>query len=357
MRQALYAILFGIALAVSACGGGESSGIPGGARIAFLACAAEDYCNDQLVVLDASGNREQVSEPQEHVAAYSWSPDGRWLAYFATGGPGPRLVFVADGDRTILNLDGLQPTPPIAWSADSRRVAFAATATDGAEIRLYGATAGVIGAVHLASLPGSSGFPTFSPELDKLAFIDLAKPQASRTEPTTEDSYDLWIARIDGLEKTRVTNDEDAELWPSWSPDGRQLAYVASPRSPGGSSIKAVHLDDMTVRTLVSGLTGPPETLAWAPDAGSIAYDGAMGAGDLFVTTLDVPDTTLLTEDGPGCGRPSWSPDGFWLACVSLTAAQLPDVFVVKKDGTGLTNVTRTDDIIEHSATWAPDQF
>ena len=61
--------------------------------------------------------------------------------------------------------------------------------------------------------------------------------------------------RLDGTERHRVFDDPDGGDWPTWSPDGRQIAYI------GGGSLKVI--DVATGESQV--LWDAPVKFSWGP--------------------------------------------------------------------------------------------
>lgn len=64
---------------------------------------------------------------------------------------------------------------------------------------------------------------------------------------------------------------------------------------------------------------------------------------------------TRITSNDAACTHPSWSPDGAWL----VVARKLPsgantswDLWIMKPNGSSLTNVTNAPTSDEHSPAW-----
>ncbi|MFC1715238.1 TolB family protein [Candidatus Poribacteria bacterium] len=88
---------------------------------------------------------------------------------------------------------------------------------------------------------------------------------------------------------------------------------------------------------------------AWSPDSQHIALAGS----DVFVVKYDGSDLTNLTNQGARCSGVSWSPDGSRLAFLSEMTGDW-DVYVIDSDGQGLTNLSNhpAKDV---NPTWSPD--
>ncbi|MBP6802781.1 MAG: PD40 domain-containing protein [Chloroflexi bacterium] len=125
--------------------------------------------------------------------------------------------------------------------------------------------------------------------------------------------YDIFMMDTDGANVKNLTNTPlVSETYPTWSPDGAQIAYLS----------------------------------------------GTENAADVFVMSstgeqkLKVSGTPTAQARGV-----VWSPDSTRLGFVSDRddVAGVHDVFVVNRDGAGLVNLTNSTDIDERSLDWSPD--
>ncbi len=96
----------------------------------------------------------------------------------------------------------------------------------------------------------------------------------------------------------------------SWSPDGKQFAFVTFVQ--GDNEISIWDLDSGAIKNRisvdgVSALSNP----AWSPDGGSIAFSGIDGGiSDLYVYDLQQRQVQQITSDRFADLQPAWSPDG-----------------------------------------------
>lgn len=150
---------------------------------------------------------------------------------------------------------------------------------------------------------------------------------------------DIWIARPDGSRARRLTRMRGPQDDPTWSPDGRTVAYRDARRGYNrGDEIYAVDVGGSHVRNLTRTAFNEWSP-AWSPDGRLIAFY----ASELYVMHPDGTHVRRLTQiEGE---YPSWAPDGRRLAFMSLRpGARGPnpdyDVFVVNADGSGLVQLT-----------------
>ena len=152
--------------------------------------------------------------------------------------------------------------------------------------------------------------------------------------------FELAVASVHGGAERRLTENDYFEHQPSWSPDGRRIAFVSSGETPRNlHEWERVHLysmaaDGTDVRKLASGplVQHPPR---WSPDGARIAYakfTDRLHRRDpaIYIVGADGGDVRWLTDAVSG---PSWSPDG---QAIVYAEADGEDValYTIAADGT-----------------------
>ncbi|MFJ5804166.1 amidohydrolase family protein [Streptomyces decoyicus] len=293
---------------------------PDGSRIAFVRgqVAGAALVSRTVASVPADGRGTVRTEHTETAAAQvmvpALSPTGR-LAYLRTTDyPGPTCTLVVDGTRVAVDGD-VEPVPPRWVSRDELLLTVGgqfrivrADAPQRAEtipftarlpldrpryrVKDYGferTAAGPVRGVHL---------PALSPDGRKVAFAALNS---------------LWIAPTSGGEAPRRIVRADATryvLGPSWTRDGRALLYADD-----RDGLFAVRRRDIASGEETVLATGGRVQPALSPDGGRLAALDM--SGNLVVRTLaDGEEKVLAAPLGAGGlpGRPSWSPDGRYLA-------------------------------------------
>jgi TolB protein len=120
---------------------------------------------------------------------------------------------------------------------------------------------------------------------------------------------------------------------PSWSPDGRKLAYVSFENKFPQIFVQEVATGKREVVSSRGGINGAP---AWSPDGTKLAItlSSSEGNPDIYILELRSKRLTRLTTSPAIDTEPSWFPDGRRLAFTSDRGGQ-PQIYVVDADGKG----------------------
>ena len=122
----------------------------------------------------------------------------------------------------------------------------------------------------------------------------------------------VYVARLHGVAR-RITDADDAELWPAWSPDGSRIVFARfGTDSTTSRGLFVASRNGMTLRRLTKGDDSSP---SWSPNGKTIAFTRAGGPAGLEdnVYLVDADGTHERRLIGQAAG-PTWSPDGSKLA-------------------------------------------
>jgi len=274
------------------------------------------------------------------------SPDGTRIVFRSEREGGGLFVMGVTGESPRRLTDaGHSP----AWSPDGTEIVYADQPPDPGRSESSLWRVGAAGGEPALVTRADAVQPSWSPEGRRIAWWGVAASSGERA---------IWTVRKDGRDPVRLLGSERNTSNPVWAGDGH-LYFV---RDNGDSmSLFRVKVEEESGRAL-----GDPEPLSIPTE--SIA--GLSLAGDRLVYAADnrranVERVAFDPERGETAGSPepvtqgSWavrsadlSPDGEWI--VFDTSAPEEDLFVVRANGSG--RLQLLDDVHkDRMPRWAPD--
>ena len=149
--------------------------------------------------------------------------------------------------------------------------------------------------------------------------------------------YALMVADSDGWNPQTIVRSAEPLLSPTWSPDGRKLAYVSFER---GNS--AIYVQDISTgaRQLVSSFRGINGAPSFSPDGSKLALAlSRSGNPEIYVMDLGSRQLTQLTNHFGIDTEPTWAPDGKTIYFTSDRGGR-PQIYQVSAAGGAASRVT-----------------
>jgi Tol biopolymer transport system component len=291
---------------------------PDGRFLAYIV----DGATDALLVRAVEGGTPRQLYQAETLGAPAWALDGAGLyivgldakaghiAYApASGAPARRVVEGGDifpfrpnvaADSLTLTADGVIKTWPIAGGAPKITPFEATVSFDRPAYKRRG-----------------YDFSDETPQRALGLFDPGLSPDGSKAIFTALG--DIWVADLVTGAISNLTNDEAIDLSPSWSPDGKLIAF-ASDRG-GKTDLWSVTPDGKTFKRLTD-LDTPANAPVWSPDGERIAFLKDTRASIFLAGAVEVLDVgtgaiTHVMDELFGPSQPSWSPGGKTIAVVA----------------------------------------
>jgi eukaryotic-like serine/threonine-protein kinase len=284
-----------------------------------------------------------------------------------------------------------QPTPVSTTTGGDGQIAFASNRTGSFQIWVIDSDGS--SQRQLTGMAGGACQPAWSPDGTQLAFISPCRGK--------KDQYDgarIFLSDADGKNPHTIpiSNNSNGDFSPNWSPDGKMIAF-ASLRGDSKPHILTYNVGDSSVNTVTNSAFGDTNPV-WAPSGLQIAFVRQFPNSQIWITDLTgqqqfqyspsgaviniwpewnkdgsilyysqmSPDATIPyligltyenrgrnlefrtpaigTEDIGPIAKPSFSPDGQWIAYESWPDGINHDIYLMKVNGTERRRLTSDKD-------------
>ena len=177
---------------------------------------------------------------------------------------------------------------------------------------------------------------------------------------TRDGNPEIYVMDANGNSRIRLTNHQNEDLAPSWSPDGSRIAF-ASNRNDRNYQIYVMDSNKKNVRRLSAGIND--RNPAWSPDGQKIAFHGI---GDeeigrenrkhkIYVAATDGTNLKKLAGEILSTDiEPAWSPDSQRIAFASWREGRTAEIYVMDANGENQRRLTHNM-ATNRSPAWSPD--
>jgi Tol biopolymer transport system component len=292
----------------------------------------------------ATGSPQAVTTPSLSLGQFSISRDGKQIAYLALNAlaslekvPLDPAKATSGPPTPLLRQSGVLSSPDV--SPDGEWIVFY---TVGSREDLFLVRSDGTGLRKLTDDPHKDRGPSWSPDGKRIAFYSNRD----------EGKFEIWVINPDGSGLTRLTKASGRAWFPWWSPDGTRIVY------PTGAESNLIDV--------AAGASRAPEPLPPFPEAGrwfqanSWSPDGRMlvgmggplassGRGGVVVYSFDTKRYERLVDRG---NKPIWlrdgrqilfSPDPGHLAMIDVRTRQARTVFAMPR-GSEISDFTVSND-------------
>jgi Tol biopolymer transport system component/DNA-binding winged helix-turn-helix (wHTH) protein len=242
----------------------------------------------------------------------SWTSDGRYFVFESGHSGSNNIWMLGSGHGTPVQLTNgpLDYEAPIT-ARSGHRIFFIGTDTR-SELLEY-------------SREGRS-FEPFGDTLRTANRVIFSRDGKWMAWISNEDSS-LWRSRVDGSERVQLTSQPMEVFMMQWSPDGHELAFMA--REPGKVwRIYSIDTDGGNLHSILKEDRNEADP-DWSPDGRQIVFGrvpALMGetAASKSISLIDVATgKTTMIPGSQELFSPRWSPDGRYIAALSIDMSRL----------------------------------
>ncbi|MGH9200773.1 MAG: amidohydrolase, partial [Vicinamibacterales bacterium] len=303
-------------------------------------------------VPSAGGAARRITDLFNDARQPAWSPDGKWIAFFAYRDGGYDLWAVApDGSNqhklTWGAFDDREPT----WSHDGTRVAFSSDRGSalGSDYNIWTLDMRDGTLRQITKNPADDYMPSWSPDDTEIAFA------------STRENRSVWVVNVATGAERNVSGTGGTVDAPSWSASNHIVYHSASAGQSryevGGKPITG----DENVFPYRASWTSPTDFFYVSDgkirrrslsggDAQTIEFTAMMQVtrADSQYTRKKRDFTSVTPRQVLGVVRPTISPDGKQIAF-----AAVGDIYVMPV-GSRAVNITK-DQALDTDPAWSPD--
>jgi Tol biopolymer transport system component/DNA-binding winged helix-turn-helix (wHTH) protein len=342
-----------------------------------------------------------------------FSPDGNQVVYaFNEGGEGPYHIYVkaVGSDQTVRLTSGPSDDMSPAWSPDGESIAFIRLGSEGgASVMIVSSSGGNVrklASIAIDLLHMNDTRVSWSPDGDWIATSEVNSAGTSRLilisartgqkknlnydppkfdadvepsfspdgrylvfarhiSPPVADIFVLELPRDEGalVELRQLTNRNRRCGNPVWSADGQEILFIRGEAGAGSRIWRVAAFREEEAR-LVENVGEGSASIAFSPRSNRLAYSKGARDQNIWRMNLDsessepapnhresmVPLIASTRDDA----QPQFSPDGRLIAFRSDRSGD-PEIWIANSDGSGERQLTRLKAEISAGAHWSPN--
>ena len=245
-----------------------------------------------------------------------WSVDGKYFIFESQG----QVWAVPKATNFVFQ----RKTEPVQLTSSPMRLQSPIPSKDGKKLFVVGMTF----RGELTKADARTGKPS-----DFLGGISADWVESSRDgKQVLYVSYpqgDLWRSNADGSERVQLTFGPIQPVLPRWSPDGQRILFFDFPGGPNHpGKMYEMAANGGTPRVLLPDDKQNEQDPTWSADGKSIAYagdanDSATNSGPAIKILEEQTGKISLVPGSQKMFSPRWSPDGRYLAAMTSDSSKL----------------------------------
>jgi len=303
--------------------------------------------NHIWLVSTEGGEPFQLTNGSNGDGGSRWSPDSKRIAFVSRRGDKNQIWIIpkSGGEARQLTFTENGASNP-HWSPDGKRIAFSMSEKDSKEVEKQKKAGDDPVIVEKNDFKQSHLWVIDVKTMDEGPEINFDLPEG---ESDKEDEKE----RRKKDKSQRLTEGDFSVTDPRWSPDGTQITFVSSPSPKAddtmfGSNIQVINVETKEIRKLTEFENGE-SCPRWSPDGAQIAFlhsPEGYGQKALYTIPAEGGSAKGITLDfDRNLNSPEWSPDGEVIYFSVVDGVRL-HLHSIPKDGGQIRQITNGDCIV-----------
>ncbi len=262
------------------------------------------------------------------------------------------------GNLILANVVVLLLTPVMVAVDAQARIAFVSDRDGNYDIYVMDVDGGNLR--RLTNHPDIDSLPSWSPDGKRIVFTSKRDGHVDAIHGFA--TSEIYVMDADGDNPQNLTNHPKEDWYPSWSPDGKRIAF--SSERDGNIEIYVMDADGGNPQNLTNNPLNDRDP-SWSPDGKRIVFSARRDGHfenelaltyEIYVMDNDGGNQQRLTENRKNDWHPSWSPTGKRIAFTSDRKGDFQnfEIYVMDNDGGNQQRLTENR-VSDSFPSWSPD--